>query len=237
MDKIIIFEVWSDYAHFRKIYTTTSPLTYSFPPRTALTGLISAIVGIDKEKYISFFSRDKSYIALKIVLPIKKVRVSKNLVDTKSGHSIKMHLIKNRTQIRYEFVKNSKYRIYFWHTDNKIYEDLKQLLQQHKCIYTPCLGLSKLLCNFEYIGEYKIKGPIENKNVIEISTCIPVNFIKKPEFEAEKEYFTETVPIEMKDNRIVTEYQEILYERQGKNILAVVDKFWELENNERIIFL
>lgn len=233
MDKVIVFDIWGDYAHFRKIYTTTSPLTYSFPPRTALTGLIAAILGIDKNKYISYFTKDKSFIALKIVSPIKKVRIGENLINTKLG----MHLIKNRTQIRYEFVKEPKYRIYFWHTDNKIYETLKELLKQHKCIYTPCLGLSELLCNFKYVDEYKINGPIEDKNETEISSCIPVNVIKKPKFEAEKEYFTETIPIEMKDNRAVKEYQEILYEKQGKNIVAIVDNFWELENNERIIFL
>lgn len=237
MNKVIVFEIWGDYAHFRKIYATTSPLTYSFPPRTALTGLIAAIVGLDKEKYIPCFTKDKSSIALKIISPVKKVRIGENLVDTKSGHSIKMHLIKDRTQIKYEFVKDPKYRIYFWHNDSKIYENLKELLQQHKYIYTPCLGLSELLCNFKYVGEYKVKGPVEDGKEVEISSCLPLNIIKKPNFETDKEYFTETMPIEMKDNRVVKEYQEVLYERQGKNILAVVDKFWELENNERIIFL
>jgi len=237
MKKIIVFEVWGDYAHFRKIYTTTSPLTYSFPPRTALAGLIAAILGIDKNEYIPYFTKDKSFIALKIVAPIRKVRIGENLVDTKSGHSIKMHLIKNRTQIRYEFVKNPRYRIYFGCEDFEIYEKFKKLIQQHKCIYTPCLGLSELLCNFEYVGEYKIDGPLKYENEIEISTSIPINVIIKPKFEPEKEYFTETVPTEMKDNRMVKEYQEVLYERQGRNILAVVDKFWELENNERIICL
>ena len=147
-----------------------------------------------------------------------------------------MHLIKNRTQIRYEFIKNPKYRIYFWHINSKTYEDLKQLLQQHKCVYTPCLGQSEHLCNFEYVGEYKIDGPLRYEKEIEITTPIPMEVIIKPKFQPEKEYFTEIMPAEMKNNRVVKEYQEILYERQGKNILAIVDKFWELENNERIIF-
>lgn len=236
MDKVIVFDIWGEYAHYRKIYTTTSPLTYSIPPRTALVGLISAILGIDKKEYIPYFSKEKSNIALGIISPIKKVRISENLVDTKSGHSIKMHLIKNRTQIRYEFVKDPKYRIFFWHTDNKIYNTLKDLLLQHKSIYTPCLGLSELLCNFEYIGEYKVKEISENINKTEISSCIPIKILKDVKFEQDKEYFTETVPIEMKENRIVIDYEEILYERQGRNISAVVKKFWKLENSVQIVF-
>lgn len=236
MKKVLVFDIWGDYAHFRKIYTTTSPLTYSIPPRTALIGLIAAILGIDKGKYIPYFTKDKSNIALRILSPIKKIRIGENLIDTKTGHSIKMHLIKNRTQIRYEFLKDPRYRIYFWHINNEIYENLKQFLIKHKCIYTPCLGLSQLLCNFEYIAEYKIEGPIETENEVEISSCIPIKIIKKAIFEEEKEYFTETLPSEMIENRIVIDYQEILYERKGESIFGEVDKFWILENNERIIF-
>lgn len=237
MDKVIVFDIWGDYAHFRKIYTTTSPLTYSFPPRTALAGLISAIIGIDKNEYLYYFSKDKAFIALKIISPIKKVRIGENLVDTKPNNSIKMHLIKNRTQIRYELVKNAGYRIYFWHSDNKIYNNFNEFIKHHKCVYTPCMGLSGLLCNFKYVGEYIIEGPIRTDKEAEISSCIPVILIKKLNFEIEKEYFTEIIPIEMKEKRIVTDYQEILYERQGKNILTTVEEYWELENNEKIVFL
>ncbi len=86
-----------------RIYTTSSPLTYSFPPRTALSGLIGAIVGFDKEDYFRHFLRKDAKIGCKILEPIKKVRIGENLINTKIA--VKMHLIKNRNQIRLEFVK------------------------------------------------------------------------------------------------------------------------------------
>lgn len=49
MDKMLVFDVWGDYAHFRRFYTTTSPLSFPIPPRTALCGLIGAIIGLEKE--------------------------------------------------------------------------------------------------------------------------------------------------------------------------------------------
>jgi CRISPR-associated protein Cas5h len=47
VDKVLVFDIWSDYAHFRRGYTTTSPLTYPFPTRTALTGIVAAILGLE----------------------------------------------------------------------------------------------------------------------------------------------------------------------------------------------
>ena len=64
-ERVIVFDVWGDYAHFRKNYSTSSPLTYSFPPRTALSGLIGAIAGLDKSNYgSSLFSMGDLWISI-----------------------------------------------------------------------------------------------------------------------------------------------------------------------------
>jgi CRISPR-associated Cas5-like protein len=55
MTRVLVFEVWGEYGHFRKHYTTTSPLTFSIPSRTALTGLLGAIIGLSKEEYLGHF--------------------------------------------------------------------------------------------------------------------------------------------------------------------------------------
>ena len=48
-DKLLVFDIGSEYGHFRKFNTTTSPLTYSIPTRPAITGLLGAILGIERE--------------------------------------------------------------------------------------------------------------------------------------------------------------------------------------------
>lgn len=42
-----VFEVSGRMAMFRKPYTTTSSVSYPFPPPTALAGMIAAILGYD----------------------------------------------------------------------------------------------------------------------------------------------------------------------------------------------
>jgi CRISPR-associated protein Cas5h len=232
-ERVMVFDVWGDYAHFRKNYSTSSPLTYSFPPRTAISGLIGAIAGSDKSEYFRQFFRDSAMIGCKIINPVKKVRIGENLIDTKSA--VKMHFIKNRTQIRFEFVKDPKYRIYFSHADEQFYKTVKDLLSNHQSIYTPCLGLSQLICNFDFIGEFgleKLGEDIQN-----IDSVVPGQYIQEPEFEDGSEYFSEVMPCEMGEDREVTDYREILFERNGKGIKARAKELWEVGNNEHIVFL
>lgn len=232
-ERVIVFDVWGDYAHFRKNYSTSSPLTYSFPPRTAISGLIGAIAGLDKSEYFRQFLRDSAMIGCKIINPVKKVRIGENLIDTKSA--VKMHFIKNRTQIRFEFVKDPKYRIYFSHADEQFYKIVKDLISNHQSIYTPCLGLSQLICNFDFIGEFGLKNL--DDDIQTIDSVVPGQYIREPEFEEGREYFSEVMPCEMGEDREVTDYREILFERNGKGIKGMARELWEVGNNEHIVFL
>ena len=81
MSKVIVFDIWGNYAHFRKPYTTTSPLTYSIPSRTVLTGIIGAIMGIEKGKNNEILNYSNCNLSLKILNPIKKVLINQNLIN------------------------------------------------------------------------------------------------------------------------------------------------------------
>lgn len=234
MDKVLVFNIWGEYAHFRKYYTTTSPLSYSIPPRTAVTGFIGAILGLGKEKYLKHFTKKQAFIAVRLLNPIKKVRISENLIDTENVK--RMHLIKNRTQIRFEFIKDPKYRLYFYHTDEGLYALTKNLLADHKSIYTPYLGISEHIANFEFIGEMNIQKSF-SEDFVKVDSVIPEDPTNKIGFETNLEYFSETMPIEMDFDRTVVEYKNIMFERNGHRIKAKLKEFWELDNGERIVFM
>ena len=86
MEKLLVFDVWGDYGHFRKFYTTSSPLTFSIPPRTSLCGLLGSVVGLGKEEYLNHFSKKDAQIALRLLNPVKKTRLGINLINTKGNH-------------------------------------------------------------------------------------------------------------------------------------------------------
>lgn len=232
--KVLVFDVWGEFGHFRKHYTTTSPLTYSIPPRTAITGMIGAIEGFGKDEYLQHFSKENANIAVKISSPIKKARIAENLIDTKIAPM--MSRIKTRTQIRFEVLKDVKYRIYFSHSSEEVYNKLYSMLKEHKSVYTLCLGLSEHIANYEFIGEMEAVSELSSSER-EIHSVIPEKELVKISFEEGKEYFSETIPIEMLPNREVTEYGKILFERNARCILANVNNLWRLENGDGIIFM
>ncbi|MDN5309845.1 MAG: CRISPR-associated protein Cas5h [Thermotogaceae bacterium] len=236
--KVLVFDVWGEYAHFRKYYTTTSPLTFSVPPRTAICGLAAAVAGLSKDEYLEHFTKDKADIAIKIVTPIKKVRLSENLIDTKNAPM--MSKIKNRTQIRFELLKDAKFRVYLSHKENELFNKLGNYLSNHKCVYTPCLGLSEHIANFGFVGEFECEVKSETENFVQIDSVIPIrqsSNLKIKFDESGGEYFHETLPIEMEEDRTLREYCKVVFERNGAPISAKIDQYWLLENGERIVFL
>ena len=77
VNKLIAFDIWGDYGYFRRGYTSTSTITYPFPSRTTLAGLISGILGLEKDSYHDIFSENNSELGLRILNPIKKINIKR----------------------------------------------------------------------------------------------------------------------------------------------------------------
>jgi len=232
MKKLLSFDVWGDYAHFRKFYTTTSPLSFPFPPRTALTGLIGAIIGLDKTKYIKYFYKKDADIGVSLINPLKRVRISENYRDTDKS----MLPNKGITQIRLELIKDPKYRVFFTHIDTELYEKLKNHLNSHKSVYTVCLGISELLCDFCFNGEFGFENKTGSDNT-EINSIVPKENIIEFNFENNREYLINTVPNEMDGTRTVLEYKEVVFEKNARPVSGTFNNYIKIENGEKIIFL
>ena len=237
MSKIIIFDIWGDYAHFKKPYTTTSPLTYSIPSRTALTGIIGAIMGIRKDKNNEDLNYSKCNLSIRIMNPIKKTIINQNLINTKTAEKMsRMKSKGGRTQIRIENLKDVKYRIYVEIFSEKEHNDLLSRLKNHSPVFTPSLGISENLANFSFIeeGEYKkVMGDIKLHSVLNIEKIQPQNVI----FEEGKEYFVDTYSLEMQEDREVLKYGEILIERKGQEIAVRNIEYIALSNGENIMWV
>lgn len=240
--KVLVFDIWGDFGHFRKFYTTTSPLTFSFPPLPTIAGILGAVCGTDKNtnEYLKAFGRDKCKISLQILSPVKKVRMGLNLLETK-GANLRLPMsdknLAPRTQIRTEFVKFPNYRIYVRHEDSAVFGRLYESITEHRSVYTVSLGLSELLADFKFVGIYNSED-ISNSNAVELSTpIITTNLITEGlDIEIGKKYFKEKMPIKMNQERIVEKYDDVIFEPDGKTIKAKVRNYYRLENGENIAF-
>lgn len=162
--KVLVFDVFGKYALFRRSYTTTSSTSYDFPPRTAICGLMGAVLGItndtsDSSKHLRCF--DSAHIAIRLLKPIRKVNLAVNYVETKSGKEAP------RTQIILELIKEPAYRIYI--SEFELFYQLKKHLEDGVSIFTPYLGQAQMLANLNFVGVYEaeeISPPVEVHSVI-----------------------------------------------------------------------
>ncbi|KJR40297.1 CRISPR-associated protein Cas5, subtype I-B/HMARI, partial [Candidatus Magnetoovum chiemensis] len=236
---VLIFDFWADYAHFRKFYTTTSPLTFSFPPPSAIAGILGAICGVNKQnnEYLDTFSLDKCKIAVQILNPVNKIRMGINLLETKKNFNPKSLQKKPpasilRTQIRTEFLKGPRFRIYFAANNTELFQRVEEFVIQHKSIYTPSMGLSELLADFKYVITCEAVERTDN-NPAEISTVICASSLlqsKDLQIETGKTYFKERMPIKMNTARVIERYDDVIYEPDGKTISAKIKTYYKLDN-------
>jgi len=234
IDRVLVFDIGGDYAHFKKIETTTSPLTYFIPTGTSLAGLISAILGLERNSYYSYFYPENAKLAVRVLQPLKKVRININLIKTDEGFYL--WDIKNtpRSPTPFEFVKDPKYRIYVWLKDNGLQKKLKDFLQNHQSFYTPYLGISELIANFNFIDEFDVTKE-RAKNEKEIHTVVRKDksyLIPEPG----KIYIKERIPIFMDSNRVVREYADVFLEANG-GALKVRDTVFYKVGEENVVFL
>ncbi len=179
--RVLVFELFGDFAHFRKFYTTSSPLTYPFPPPPTIKGIIGAIMGFSKSEYLK--KTKHISVGIGLVNPVKKTRMGLNLIYTKGGPKkfdptldpLRKENKNLRTQIKAEFVKDPKYRIYISTYDDELLESLKNRLENHESYYTVSLGLSELLADFKFVGVFEGE---KVESAEKIDTVVPVSLIQ-----------------------------------------------------------
>lgn len=234
IDTVLVFDIWGDYAHFRKIETTTSPLTYSIPTITGLSGLISAIIGRDRDSYYMSFTPESARFAIRILNPIRKVRININLIKTDEGFFLWDIRKTPRTPTPFEFLKDPKYRIYVWLKDKKMNDEVKEYLRNHKSFYTPYLGISELIADFNFIGECEAKFQKAGNNV-NIDTVMRKNESKLIPEEG-KIYRIEKIPTFMNEHRVVREYNSMLFEAGARSIKVENVDFYKI-GEENVVFV
>lgn len=239
LNKVLVFDVSSEYAHFRKFNTTSSPLTYNLPPRPAVAGLLGAILGVERETSPDVYSHgvipvnelfhpERCAVAVQILNKIKKTQMAFNLLMTTKQNSSFFN-IKNRTQVEYELLKDVKFRIYLHHTDENIMNELIERIQNKRHHFTPYLGLAQLTANVTFAGLHSCVKKSNDGKFVKIHSALnlekadadnPVKFNEKGF------YSVDTFPDVMLRNREVTKYSEILAERTGQDVAEGEKELW-----------
>ena len=222
--------------------------TFSVPTGTAVIGMIAAILGLDKNTYWNSFPKDSYQLAIGIRNPIKKVWIPFNTLKVTSPSHFFDY--KDHKRSNMEFIKDSKFRIWFSSSNKELMKGLITLLENHQSVYSFSLGLAWCLGDFEYIdtcssiqkGNAQENDTNQEQNLLfpkkdktEIHSIIPKQCLLDISFD-NRRIFSNKLPIAMKDNsRILSSVLDCIFETTGKSIFAKVSSSIKLSNGDCIV--
>jgi CRISPR-associated protein Cas5 subtype I-B len=154
-----VFNIEGRWAHFRKAESNNNPLTHDFITKTALIGLIGAVLGKRRDEMKGLFpklSKDLLY-GVEVCDDVQKISwgftVRKAVNPAEQGRK------------RFEFIKEPRYRIAIGlldHLSEEFYENFANAIEQSEARFTPVLGLHNCPANIE--AETVTRGEFENES-------------------------------------------------------------------------
>lgn len=233
--KVMIFDLKGPFAHFRKIYTNSSSLSYSLPPRTTLAGIIAAILGWERDSYYEVMSSKKVGIAVQKITQTRKIIQTLNYIkisDDKKNKTNKINISllsprEGHTQIPFEIICGEpeiRYRVYLKSENADIYEGLKKALQEEKSVFPIYLGAAPFSGVFEWVGEGELKQD-DSREAKEIFTPVDVNCIEKlmwQDMQQECMLVKDRMPVDFLEGRYPVNTKSYLYDDRGGSIKVVL---------------
>lgn len=202
---VLVFDIKGEMALFRKPYTTTSMVSFPFPPPTAIAGILGAIVGLENgadtigKNSLHWQHFVDTQVALSLRKPLRWMQTAVNLTNVKKPEDL--HI-----RVKQQLVKKPEYRIYV--KGGEIYEKLRERLEKGEFVFTPCLGVAYALADINYVGEFPEEPDEEAlpiKSVLPIYEGIEVDVLKTGALHRE------TMPYRFSTERRLLETVGVLY--------------------------
>ncbi|ABO49082.1 CRISPR-associated protein, Cas5h family [Desulforamulus reducens MI-1] len=158
MMKLIAFRLSGRFGHFLRAEAGTSALSYPVPPRTVLLGILGAVLGLEKDLPQELL--EPLHIALAGPVPQSHWHKAKLRKDPPEALP---QVVKNNqkqekttkpemaTLITQEWLFNPAYTIWVA-LPEPYHQQLEQRLKERCWHFQPCLGLSEMMADIEYLG-------------------------------------------------------------------------------------
>lgn len=238
--KVVSFQFRGRFAHFLRAEATANALTYPFPPRTVLLGMIGAIVGLPKDT--AQVELADARFAVGGRLPDRfwhKANMRKNLpaplsFEVKKADKGTSKAEKN-TRIPQEWLWKPDFKI--WAAfPSSIHDSIAERIREKRWHFTPCLGLSEMLAELEWIGEFDAEQLSSASH--EIASTVPLGSAEvDSKLVAERKLAVHRVrmPRDVTTDRVFS-HADYLAERDGNVIPAATEVAWQV-GSDKVLFL
>lgn len=213
-----IIKIEGNWAHFKKPETNNNPLTHDFITKTALIGLIGAVLGIEREEMRPLFpqlSEDLLY-GVQIVEAVKK-----------ESWAFKLRRAENLFEMRpvqMEFLKNPKFAVAIAvknDASGEIFGKLITSIERSEARFTPVLGLHNCPANLSLVakGEFDFSdGQFATKSFITSEKHRLENVSQLEDFRIG----FEKVPTFQNDDswNLPERYERVVYPSENREVFA-----------------
>lgn len=224
--QLLVFDIKGPMAHFRKFYTNSSSLTYDFPPRTAVMGIVASILGMQRDSYYDKLSSDHCHIAVQILTKTRRLTQTVNYIFVKNKPAEVTGSQGKPTQIPVEFLlpepeaHTLSFRVFFNHDDQEIMQKLKTRINENRYHFPVYLGITECIGHTEYVDI--VEGtPFKSQRVQSVATVSPSERIESIHFseEASSKYLKDRIVIDFSEDRRALSTKDVIYEAHGGAIL------------------
>lgn len=237
---ILVMRLGGRFAHFRKVYSNSSSLSYYVPPRTTVCGIIAAILGLERDSYYERFSLEKMQVAVKIETPLRKMIHTVNYMFIKGLSDFTKR--KQGTQVPYEIVAGAEdeiaYTVYIGMEERDTFDELVCLVKNGRSRYIPSLGAASFLCHMEYGGVHATERVL-SKNRVPIHTVTPLEIIASGSINVAKtnKLVKENMPFSLGSDRLPREMRGYVFDFVGNPLEFTPEDGYYPVDGRNIVFM
>lgn len=238
MSRTVIFDIWGPDGHFRKPYAPVSPVTFPFPPPTAVLGMVGAICGLQKDRYHEALGWERVRVGVRMLAPLSVQRAALNLLKTKVGDATDRYFRPKKDPYRiptpFEFLRAPRFRIYLAQAPPAILDELAERLRTGTPVYTPSLGLANCLAQTRLHADGEAEALGAGRQ--EVGSVVPLADGVEVDYPADRPIQRFRVPAVMDSDRKVHCYQEVVVATDAGALPVSGAEVWGL-GDERFCFL
>lgn len=220
-----------DWAHFKKPDTNNNPLSHDLIPKTALIGMIGAVLGIEREKMKPLFpqlSEDLLY----------GVQLLKPVIKTSFGFT--SHAAINPTAIKspkaFEMLRDVSYKVCLGLLNERsknIFDDFQNAILNGHAVYDPYLGIANCPAELTAISQGEFSKM--NTGVFETKGFVIANKYKLKVINDDFRIGFEKLPTYQNDGfwNLPEKYVNVIYPEYSYT-LQVEGDYWEYIHDKEI---
>ena len=232
--QVLSLRWYAKYGHFLRAEANVNALSYPVPPRTAVLGLLGAILGLEKDALPEVLGNTQ--VAIGGALPQRfwhRVNLRKNFsilpLTVKQDQKGRPGADEEFKLILQEWLWKPDFQIHLAMPDNpSLFAKLSDRVTNRRWHFSPCMGLSELSADVELIGKYEAKRLPAGK--VKIATIFPQSAGRVLNEGENLGIHLLRMPYQVDSERIFS-HQGYYLEHRGRSLTVETDKAWELGEN------